>query len=79
MTRNWPSSICWRDSNRKSCNRGWRANPHRSVGCLPRSESAPRRIKGLYIHGDVGRGKTMLMDLFFAGESGRAQAPRAFS
>src|SRR4029077_6237802 len=23
-------------------------------------------IKGLYIHGDVGRGKTMLMDMFFA-------------
>lgn len=30
------------------------------------SRRAPRReiIKGLYIHGDVGRGKTMLMDMF---------------
>ncbi len=30
------------------------------------SRKAPRReiIKGLYIHGDVGRGKTMIMDMF---------------
>lgn len=29
-------------------------------------------IRGLYIHGDVGRGKTMLMDMFFA----RSAVPR---
>ena len=40
--------------------------PNRSSGLLKRlfsgNVSAPQ---GLYIHGDVGRGKTMLMDLFF--------------
>src|ERR1043166_3662757 len=43
-----------------------RYKPLRRQGLLGRlfadNDVAPR---GLYIHGDVGRGKTMLMDLFF--------------
>jgi len=41
---------------RKSSSLGW------FFGSREKSE-AP--IKGLYVHGEVGRGKTMLMDLFF--------------
>jgi cell division protein ZapE len=37
-----------------------------SLGWLFSRSSAPGPIKGLYVHGDVGRGKTMLMDLFFS-------------
>ena len=42
---------------RKSSSLGW---------LFGSSESAPPRIEGVYICGDVGRGKTMLMDFFFA-------------
>ena len=42
---------------RKSSSLGW------VFGARKRDEEP---IKGLYIFGDVGRGKTMLMDLFFA-------------
>jgi cell division protein ZapE len=41
---------------RKSSSLGW---------LFARSGGAQQRIKGLYIYGDVGRGKTMLMDMFF--------------
>jgi cell division protein ZapE len=44
-----------------------RYKPLRRQGLLGRlfadKEAAPPR--GLYVHGDVGRGKTMLMDMFF--------------
>jgi cell division protein ZapE len=37
----------------------------RPVGWLFGGNSNGGVVKGLYVHGDVGRGKTMLMDLFF--------------
>src|SRR4029450_12239930 len=42
--------------SRKSSHLGW----------LFAKKSPAEPIRGLYIHGDVGRGKTMLMDLFFS-------------
>jgi cell division protein ZapE len=37
----------------------------RPVGWLFGGRTQDEPVKGLYVHGDVGRGKTMLMDLFF--------------
>lgn len=42
---------------RKSSALGW---------LFGRREAAQEPLKGLYLHGEVGRGKTMVMDLFFA-------------
>ena len=42
--------------------RHWRRRRNGFAALLSRAEPAP---KGLYIFGSVGRGKTMLMDLFF--------------
>jgi cell division protein ZapE len=36
-----------------------------SLGWLFRRQKGSDAVKGLYVHGDVGRGKTLLMDLFF--------------
>jgi cell division protein ZapE len=41
---------------RKSSALGW---------LFAKSRAAPELVTGLYVHGGVGRGKTMLMDLFF--------------
>ena len=37
-----------------------------ALGWLFAKRKPPTPVKGLYIHGSVGRGKTMLMDMFFA-------------
>jgi cell division protein ZapE len=42
---------------RKSSSLGW---------LFARKRPAREKVKGLYLHGGVGRGKTMLMDMFFS-------------
>lgn len=40
--------------------------PKKILGIFPRKKSADDYIKGIYIHGGVGRGKSMLVDLFYS-------------
>lgn len=57
--------------SRKSSSLGW-------LFAKKRAEK-PAGIKGLYIHGAVGRGKTMLMDLFFAAVPARRKRRAHFN
>lgn len=49
--------ICTRRLSRKSSALGW---------LFGKRKPAQEIVKGLYVHGEVGRGKTMLMDMFFS-------------
>ncbi len=44
-----------------------------SLGWLFGNRERQSPLKGLYVHGEVGRGKTMLMDLFFGAAAARGK------
>ncbi|WP_409564422.1 cell division protein ZapE [Methylobacterium sp. J-076] len=47
-----------------------RASKGSALGWLFRRKDEPEQVRGLYIWGSVGRGKTMLMDLFYEAAPG---------
>jgi cell division protein ZapE len=51
------ADLCEKRLSKKTSALGW---------LFGRKASTREPVKGLYIHGEVGRGKTMLMDMFFA-------------
>ncbi len=55
---------------------GGRAQPARGALLAPLLRKRREAPEGLYLFGRVGRGKTMLMDLFFASVAHARQAPR---